>query len=72
MVFGASVRGSRIRFRLDVSYVEKHSGLARSRIIEIEAGVEPWASESEVRALARAIGMNGDNLVLEMPSRHPR
>lgn len=65
--FGGHLKGRRIYYQVKVSLLSRVSSIPMGRILEIEAGAPPFASVAEVRAIASALGMNGEVLESMMP-----
>lgn len=57
LAFGKALRDLRLRFRVTVADVCKHSGLSRHRVMEVESGTPPAPSKAELEAIARAMGV---------------
>lgn len=55
--FGRALRDLRLRFRITVAEVCKHSNISRLRLMEIEEGTPPTPSKTELEAIASAIGV---------------
>lgn len=62
LAFGKALREMRLRFRLTVDDVCRHSNLSRGRVIEIESGAPPAPSVAEIEAIASAIGVPPDRI----------
>lgn len=54
--FGKSLREIRLRFGVKVSLLSHLSKIREHRISEIESGAPPFASKTEVEAIAVALG----------------
>ncbi len=62
VAFGRALRDLRLKFRIDVNYMSRHSNLSRGRIIEIESGAPPAPSRAELEAVASVIGVPLDRI----------
>lgn len=65
--FGGHIKGRRLYYRVKISLMSRVSNISMGRLLEIEAGAPPFASVTEVRAIAEALGMNGHVLESMMP-----
>jgi hypothetical protein len=65
--FGSHIKGRRLHYQVKISLMSRISNISMGRLLEIEAGAPPFASVSEVRAIADALGVDPEFLESVMP-----
>ncbi len=66
--FGRSLKEKRLAFGVKVSLLSRLSNLSMGRILEIESGAPPFASRTEVVAIARGLGVDPGPIEGRMPT----